>query len=82
MTWTWMLINCSSFLGLPPPAAVPPASRYVFAVRPPLEKSCTVRQRVNNIPTPKDTVQQKKQGTAALDEPHRIVFWCVFFESN
>ncbi|XP_041790659.1 torsin-1A-interacting protein 2-like [Chelmon rostratus] len=43
-------------------SGVPPVKNCVLSGYPASEKSYTTRQRVNNIPTQKETVQHKKQG--------------------
>ncbi|XP_070816783.1 torsin-1A-interacting protein 2-like [Chaetodon trifascialis] len=44
-------------------SGVSPLNHCVLSGYPTSERSYTTRQRVNNIPTQKETVQQKKQGT-------------------
>lgn len=57
-----LFLNYDSSLG------VPTVNHHILRVYPASEKSCTTRQRVNNIPTQKETFQHKKQGIAASVE--------------
>lgn len=55
-------INSASFLGLLT------LNHRVPSVYPAPEKTFTMQQRVNNIPTHKETIQHKKKGITALTD--------------
>ncbi|XP_017262771.1 torsin-1A-interacting protein 1-like isoform X2 [Kryptolebias marmoratus] len=58
------------------------ANHFVQSVRPPSEKTCTMRQRVNSIPAPKETLHLTKQEaskkTAGTKNNSGFVWWVIF----
>lgn len=58
------------------PLGIPTVKYHVPSGYPASEKSYTTRQRVNNIPTQKETVQPKKQGISIFNRIFQSLTTC------